>query len=312
MKVPKEQGEKARQLLICKDLLIKTFKIKNDSQFVYFPVKKPIPGYESVDCEFEQRAPHPPSLQSLGVSSFDLIGDIAVVDIPEELQARKGEIAGILLARNPIHTVVEKTTEVTGQFRVRKHAHILGEEKSQTVHTEYGLHFKLDINRVYFNPRLATERMRLAQKVNPGEVIIDMFCGVGPFSVMISKYAQAHTIYAIDINPDAIWYLRENIRLNACKNVIPIHGDAREQVPRIGKVDRILMNLPHSAFEFLPEALQAGDIIHYYCICESVEKEKERIGTLAENMGIRVTLQGYQTVKSYAPRMDMYRIDLHT
>ncbi|MBU7032072.1 MAG: class I SAM-dependent methyltransferase family protein [Theionarchaea archaeon] len=312
IKVPKEEGEKVRQLLITKNVLVKNYKIMKDSHFVYFPVTHIIPGYESVECEFEERPSHFPSLQSLGLSSFDLIGDIAVVEIPEEVQAQKREIAGILLARNPIHTVVEKTTEVTGQFRVRKHAHVLGEEKFQTIHTEYGLHYALDLNRVYFNPRLATERMRLTQKIKANEVIIDMFCGVGPFSVMISKYTHARTIYAIDINPDAIWYLRENIRMNRCENVIPICGDARKQVPQIGKADRILMNLPHSAFDFLPEALRAGKTLHYYCICESVEEEKERIHILAEKMSSKITIQGHQMVKSYAPHVDMYRIDVST
>jgi tRNA (guanine37-N1)-methyltransferase len=291
---------------------VKNVKIKSNAQFIYFPVKGPLPGYESVDCTFEQRAPHPPSLESVGLSSFDIIGDIAVVDIPDHLQERKEEIARILLARKPIHTVVEKTTEVSGQFRIRTHTHILGEKKFHTIHTEYGLSLRVHINQVYFNPRLATERMRIARKIRPGERIIDMFCGVGPFSIMISHYAQADTIYAIDINPRAIAYLKENITLNTCDNIVPICGNAGEEVPRIGKVDRIIMNLPHSALQYLPPALHAGHTIHYYCICESVEKEKENIVTAGAHAGIPVTIGKQRTVKSYAPHMNMYRLDLFT
>jgi len=312
IRVPKSQGEKVRQLLLRRDILVKNFKIAVDSTFIYFPVKEPLSGYDLVDCECEPRSPPPPSLQSMGMRSFDLIGDIAIVDIPLELQEKKQEIARILLARNPIHTVVEQTSEISGQFRIRKHAYIAGEEKFQTTHTEYGLSFLVDINRVYFNPRLATERMRVAQMVTEGEKIIDMFCGVGPFSIMVSHYSEAHIIYAIDINPCAIEYLKENIRMNICKNVVPICGDAREEVSRIGKVDRIIMNLPHSAFEFLPEALLWGHFIQYYCICESVEKEKEKIRALGKDIDIPVTIQGQKLVKSYAPHMNMYRIDLCT
>jgi tRNA (guanine37-N1)-methyltransferase len=312
LKVPTSHGEKVRQLLIQKNLLIKNMKIKTDSQYVYFPVKEPIPGYESVDCEFEQRIPHPPSLKSVGLSRFDIIGDIAVVEIPDHLQKKKEEIARILLARNPIHTVVEKTTEVSGQFRIRKHSHILGEKKFHTIHTEYGLSLHVNINEVYFNPRLATERMRITKKITAGERIIDMFCGVGPFSIMISRHTQADEIYAIDINPRAIEYLKENVTLNKCENIVPICGDAREEVPLIGKVDRIIMNLPHSAFEYLPPALQSGHIIHYYCICECVEKEKEKIIATGAHTGVPVTIQGERAVKSYAPHMDMYRLDLFT
>lgn len=311
LKVPKPEGEKLRQILIQKRVLLSDYKIKRDETFIYFPVKEGFPGYETVECSFEKRMTHPASVRKFGISSFDIIGDIAIVDIPEELQEEKEEIARALLTRKPIKTVVQKISKVQGEFRVRTFQHLLGEEKSETVHTEYGLKFKVDINDVYFNPRLSSERLRIAKKVNPGEVVTDMFCGVGPFSVMISKFSQAEKVYAIDINPAAIQLLKDNLKLNKIRNVIPILGDAQEEIPKIGRTDRIIMNLPQKAFEFLPQALQYGGIIHYYTITPDIQGEVEKIKTL-QHEGITLEIIQYRTVKSYSPDMELYRVDIKT
>lgn len=285
------------------------YKIKRDETFISFPVKESIPGYETTECTFEQRTPHPESVKKYGISSFDTIGDIAIVDIPEALQHQKKEIAETLLTRKPINTVVEKVSKVKGEFRTRKYQYILGEKKWVTYHKEYGLTFKVDINHVYFNPRLATERLRIAEKVTPGEKVTDMFCGVGPFSLMIAKFSSADKIFAIDINPAAIELLKENLKINNIKNVTPILGDAKEEISKIGHTDRIIMNLPQRAFEFLPHALQYGDIIHYYTITADIQGEIEKIRMLADG---NCEISHYRTVKSYSPDMELYRIDIVT
>ncbi|MGC1122402.1 MAG: class I SAM-dependent methyltransferase family protein [Candidatus Methanofastidiosia archaeon] len=312
LKVPKREGESVRKFLIEENTLVKGYKIKRDEKFLYFPVKREIPGYDIVEIDFEKSPPPPESLCKFGLKSFDIIGDIAVVDIPEELEDKKEDIACILLSRNPVHTVVGKTSRISGTLRTRTFEHLLGEEKTVTIHKEYGLLFKVDIKCVYFNPRLSIERWRIAQEVKPGEVVIDMFCGVGPFSIMIAKNAQPGTVYAIDINPLAIELLKENIILNKVDAVVPILGDARKEITHLGCADRIIMNLPQNAFEFLPEALSHGRIIHYYCITSDIEKEFERIHALNQNLGYNVHIMNLKTVKSYAPDMDMYCIDLST
>lgn len=309
LKVPKRDGEKVKKALIEQGLLVSGLKIARDKTYVYFPVKEGIPGYDTVDITFEKKEKHPESLQKFGLRSFDIIGDIALVDIPEELEEEKGKIVTALLARKPIHTVVQRSP-VNGEFRTRACQHLGGDQKSETIHTEYGLKFKVDINNVYFNPRLSTERLRVAQKVNPGEVIIDMFCGVGPFSLMIAQYSDAEKIYAIDINPKAVALLKENIKLNKITNVIPILGDAKEEIKRIGNSDRIIMNLPQKSFLFLPEALQHSGVIHYYRITADVQGEIDRIIALGNTMDILLTGVQYRTVKSYAPDMELYRIDI--
>lgn len=309
LKVPKREGEKVRQELIQQGLLLSRYKIKKDEFFIYFPVKEGIPGYDVVECSFEEKVKPPESLKKFGISSFDIIGDIAVVDIPEDVQDQRNEIAQALLNRKPIRTVVQKGSKVQGEYRTRTFEYLAGEQKSETVHTEYGLKFKVDISTVYFNPRLATERLRIAQKVEAHEIVTDMFCGVGPFSLMIAQYSEAEKIYSIDINPKAIQLLKENIKLNKIKNVIPILGDAKKEIAKIGSSDRIIMNLPQKTFEFLPEALQYGRIIHYYRITSDLQGEVERIKALATKMRPIEIIQ-YCTVKSYAPDMELYRIDI--
>lgn len=307
--MPRSEGEKVRKILIEKNMLLTNYKIKRNETFIYFPVKEGIPGYDITECTFEKRAPHPGSVKKYGISSFDTIGDIAIVDIPEELQHKKEEIAETLLTRKPINTVVEKVSKVKGEFRTRNYQYILGEKKCETYHKEHGLTFKVDINQVYFNPRLATERLRIAEKVTPGERVTDMFCGVGPFSLMIAKFSPAEKIFAIDINPKAIELLKENLKINNINNVTPILGDAKEEISRVGHTDRIIMNLPQKALEFLPHALQYGDIIHYYTITADMQGEIEKINGLTDG---NCEISHYRTVKSYSPDMELYRIDIVT
>ncbi|MBU6998299.1 MAG: class I SAM-dependent methyltransferase family protein [Theionarchaea archaeon] len=310
--MPKRQGESVHKYLVEKNALLKGYKIKRNDEFLYFPLNGEVPGYEIVDMDFEKSSSHPESLCKFGLKSYDTIGDIAIVDIPEELEDKKEDIAHILLNRRSIQTVVRKTSRISGTLRTRTYEHLSGEEKTVTIHKEYGLLFKVDIEKVYFNPRLSTERWRIAQDVKPGEVVIDMFCGVGPFSIMIAKNAQPEVVYAIDINPRAIELLRENIVLNKVNKVVPILGDARKKIALLGYADRIIMNLPQNAFEFLPEALSHGKIVHYYCITSDIEREYERIHALRQNLGHTIHIMSQTTVKSYAPDMDMYRIDLTT
>jgi tRNA (guanine37-N1)-methyltransferase len=312
LKVPKKEGERMRQILLEQGLLVSDYKIRQDETFLYFPVRKGLPGYDIVELSFDKRTMPPKSIKEYGVKSFDIIGDIAIVDIPQDIEYQKEEIAQILLYRKPIRTVVQKGSAVGGELRTRTFHNIGGEPKTETIHTEYGLRFRVDITKVYFNPRLATERWRIAQNVNPGEVITDMFCGVGPFSLMMSKFSRAEKIYAIDINPEAIKFLKENLKINKIENVIPILGDAREEIKKVGPSDRIIMNLPQKAFEFLPEALQYGRIIHYYRITADIQGEIERIRTLGCTMGMETAILAYESVKSYSPRMEMFRIDIST
>ncbi len=144
----------------------------------------------------------PPHLLALLPRSFDIVGDIAVIeDLAPELDPHKELVAKALMQIYPrIRTVLLKTGKVEGDFRVPSLAVITGEERFETIHTEHGAKLMVDLSKVYFSPRLATEHYRVASQVQDGEVVVDMFAGLGPFSILIARRTTAK-VYSIDINP---------------------------------------------------------------------------------------------------------------
>ncbi|HIE13916.1 TPA: class I SAM-dependent methyltransferase family protein, partial [Candidatus Bathyarchaeota archaeon] len=214
----------------------------------------------------------PPHLLASFPRSIEFIGQVAIIEFPPELEPYK-EILGssILKAHKNVKTVLAKAGAVKGAYRIRKFEIIAGSENTETVHKEFGCIFRLDPRRVYFSPRLSYEHFRVTSKVNEGENVIDMFAGVGPFSIMIAKKVKRVKVYAIDINPEAIRYLTMNIVLNGVEGkVISMLGDAREIISKRlrGIADRVIMNLPEKASVYLPVACNAlkdkGGIIHCY------------------------------------------------
>jgi tRNA (guanine37-N1)-methyltransferase len=205
-------------------------------------------------------------------NSYDIVGDIAVVRLSGRSKRYGESIARTIMAvHKNVKTVLAQTGAVCGEFRLRKLEYVAGEDKTRTVHRESGCRFSVDIEKCYFSPRLFHERMRVAGLVKDGETIVNMFAGAGCFSVVIAKYSNAKRVYSIDINPVALKYMLENIRVNkAYSKIIPILADAKNVIQeRLCCVaDRVLMPLPEKALEYLPSALRAlresGGWIHYY------------------------------------------------
>ncbi|WP_205100856.1 class I SAM-dependent methyltransferase [Candidatus Nitrosotenuis uzonensis] len=204
-------------------------------------------------------------------SAFDQVGDIIIVRIPDSLISKKKIIGETLLENvHPARSVFYQATPVAGDFRTRSLEILAGEDNTQTEYKEYGCRFKVDVEKAFFSPRLSTERNRIAQMVQDGEVVINMFGGVGMFSIVAAKKKKC-TVYNIDLNPEAVKLCDENIRLNKklAGTVISIHGDASQVIREHlqDKGDRTLMLLPERSDEFLSSAISAtksGGIIHYY------------------------------------------------
>ncbi|MBC7131236.1 50S ribosomal protein L11 methyltransferase, partial [Candidatus Bathyarchaeota archaeon] len=158
--------------------------------------------------------------------------------------------------------------------------------------------YYVDLAKAYFSPRLAYEHNRVAQLVKEGETVIDMFAGVGPFAIMIAKTHANVKVYAIDINPEAVALLERNIRLNRVDaKVYPFQGDAREIINKrlAGTADRVIMNLPEKAIEFVDAACKAlkpeGGIIHFYSFATAstpMEKVKAQFERKIEDCGRKV------------------------
>jgi tRNA (guanine37-N1)-methyltransferase len=253
--------------------------------------------------------------------AFDVVGDIAVVKIPEKLLQKKHAIGQALIeVQKNIRTVLNQTSPVKGEFRTRELEVIAGERKTEATYREAGCVLKVDLAKAYFSPRLGTERLRIAKLVKPGEVVTNLFAGVGSYSVVIAKHSKAAMIYSIDINPHAFEHMQTNIRINKVGDrVVPILGDARDVVEDklSGKADRILMPLPELSHEFLGVAMAAlkpsGGIVHFYDFGEEPDifgPPLDFARSSAAERGLEVKLLESRKIRSYATRCYHVALDL--
>ncbi len=213
------------------------------------------------------------------ITSFNIIGDIAVIEIPKILEKKEKIIANALMqSNNAIKVVCKKSGITSGKFRVYPVKVLLGENRTVSIYKESGCKFKVDIAKVFFSPRLATERMRIAKQIKGGEIVGVFFAGVGPFPIVFALNSKMKKAFAIELNSDAFKLLEENIKLNSVQEKVEaIMGDVKRIVPKKlkEKCDRVVMPLPKNADLFLNEAIVAlkpkGGIIHFDLF---VEKDK--------------------------------------
>ena len=213
------------------------------------------------------------------ISAFDQIGDIIIVRIPDSLISKKQIIGKTLLEQvSTANSVFYQSSPVEGDFRTRQLEVIAGEDKTETEYRENGCRFIVDVEKAFFSPRLSTERERIAGLVKDGEVVVNMFGGVGMFSLLAAKDTVC-TVYNIDINPVAAQLCKENAQINKLKGeVISLNGDATKVIEEqlTEKADRILMLLPERSDEFLDSALNClkkEGIIHYYSHIHADKKQ---------------------------------------
>jgi tRNA (guanine37-N1)-methyltransferase len=198
--------------------------------------------------------------------SYELIGDTAVINELVDMTEEEA-VEGIRKYHSHVKTVLLKEESLGGEFRVGNYRKLYGEE-TETLHREFGCRFKVDPTRVYFSERFSTERNRVVSQIEDDEDVMVMFAGVGPFAVMAAKNRSPRKVVAVEKNPDAMAYLRENIELNNVEEKVrAIEGDVREAIGELEEFDRIVMPLPGSADEFLNSAFEhakSGAVIHYY------------------------------------------------
>ena len=235
----------------------------------------------------------PGELMDLVPRSFDVVGDVAIIELPEPLWPYRSLVGSAIMAvHKKVRLVLAKGGPVSGEFRLRELVPIAGSGPTETVHREHGCIFRLDVAKVYFSPRLSFEHARVASQVREDEVILDMFAGVGPFSILAAKRAGSVLAYAVDVNPWAFHYLAQNVALNKVRGcVVPVLSDAREAVRSglEGLANRVIMNLPEKAHEFLDAACEAlrpeGGVIHFYTFAGAPEPEQEALRVLEEGVG---------------------------
>ena len=209
-----------------------------------------------------------PALPEGVPGGFDVIGDIAVVAIPEEFREHYVDIAAsIMKGRKNIRTVLNRTKPAEGDFRIPGYELICGDPGTVTVHKESGFAYMLDLGDTFFNPRLCTERMRVCGMADKGERVLVPFAGTGPFAIPAG--AGGARVYAVEANPSACRWLRKNIILNrAGDNVEAILGDARRLPDMFNtEFDRVIAPAPYGFDDYfftIAELVKKGGFIHFY------------------------------------------------
>ncbi|VVC05142.1 tRNA (guanine(37)-N1)-methyltransferase Trm5b [uncultured archaeon] len=250
--------------------------------------------------------------------AFDQIGNIIILRIPDSLLSKKKLIGQVLLEKvKTAKSVFYQSSPVEGDYRIRRLELLAGEDKTETEYKEHGCRFKVDVEKTFFSPRLATERLRIADLIQDGEIIINMFGGIGMFSIVAAKKKKCH-VYNIDINPYAAKLCSENILLNKMKgSVDSLEGDATEIIEKklYNTGDRILMLLPERSDEFLDSAIKASKekgILHYYCHIHSDKKSnvsEEATKHFLSVVKVESEILGSRIVRPVGPRFYQAVVD---
>ncbi len=268
-------------------------------------------------------------------NSYDIIGKIAIIEFDQfsnildqgTIEIKKQIAKALIIVNRNIETVYEKVGQVSGEYRLRELKLLEGKQNSETTHKENGSKFKVDVTKTFFTPRLSFERNRLASlNFEKNEVLVDLFAGVGPFSIEIAKKKNLR-IYSFDSNIYAYNYMKENIALNhVADKVIPNYLDVRELLDpknEIGNIlqnsiNRVIMNLPERSLDYIDVVCflikKEGGIIHNYQFSEKpspVEKaiNNLRISLKKANWEIDKLLFS-KIVKSFSPKLDLIVLDV--
>jgi len=258
-------------------------------------------------------------------SSFDIVGDIAIMKTAGASQQETQEVAKeILSIHKNIKTVLTQTSAIKKGYRTRDLKLIAGENKTITTYNESGCTFKVDVEKCYFSPRLSHERARIAKLVQRGETVVNMFAGVGCFSIIIAKSVPQTKVYSVDINPAAFQCMVENVLYNRVfSSVHPLLGDAKHIVETQlrGVADRILMPLPELALQYLTSALLAlkssGGWIHFHDFQHATaeedpaEKTKQKVAEKLRGLNVGYTIANARVVRSTGPNWWHIVLDIH-
>lgn len=347
IKIPKQQGEIAIAIASKLELIDKTLTIQKEEGNLCVPllrqpqenekatIKRQLPKATLITSIFnEKKQPPetllqalenklPPELLAVVPQALDIIGDIVILEVPTELKPYQALIGqAILQTHKNIKTVLAKASAISGIYRTREYEILAGENKTQTIHKEFGCQYHVDVAKAYFSPRLSHEHERVASLVQPGGIVVDLFAGVGPFSVLIAKKHPNVKVYAVDLNPEAVELLKVNVRVNRVESrVFPIQADAREiaEGKLNGVADRVIMNLPETAIEFVDAACQIikpqGGVIHFYGFIrkpDTIEEMKHRFSNKVVNSKREVTEFLYvKSIRETAPYESQVVLDAH-
>ncbi|MBI5252950.1 MAG: class I SAM-dependent methyltransferase family protein [Euryarchaeota archaeon] len=325
-RVEKKHAELLRKRLLKAGVLDRDRKIVERERFVEIPLvksldetMKKIKGFEIVEqCSAECYKPKlsfekikqalRPEVGEREISylkgGWEIVGEVLIIELPGELENKRQIIGKKFLELFPRIKTVLNRIEITHEFR-KPLVEIIAGSKTETVHKENYCLFKLDASKIMFSAGNMGERKRIANISNPSEVVVDMFAGIGYFSIPVAKHSKPKKVFSIEKNPVAFEYLKESIKLNKLRNVEPIFGDCREVAPK-NVADRVIMGYFFEQEKFLPAAVNAlkkKGVIHYHDLAmkKEIPSRVEDVRAALRELGCEVELIEKRIVKSYAP-----------
>lgn len=259
----------------------------------------------------------PSELLSKIPDKWEKIGDVVIIRLPKELIKFEENIGKIYADVLKCKTTLRDVSGISGIYREPNVKIIYGNKKTETVHIENGVRYKLDPQKIMFSSGNMDERIRMARVTNSKETIVDLFAGIGYFTLPMAVYSKPKKIFACEINPIAYEYLCKNIVLNNATSIVePVLGDNRKTAPK-NVADRVVMGYIDDTHKFLPVAIEClknkTGIIHYHEVCpeelfpdrpfKNIKKESKKYKRETE-------LLAYKYIKSYAPGVGHYVLDM--
>ncbi len=318
LKVTNDRAEEAKDFLKNNGYLNGNYLPIKEENFVLWPLMgESVPFHgKIVKCEGikyvkqsrDYRSNLNDEIKNLAPRSFDIFGGIAVLRLVDDLRNYESEIAGALLLSHSNIKTVCIDSGVKGEFRLRNLRIIGGDNNFISVHKENGMEFKADISKVYFSPRLATERERLSLLVQDGEFVLDAFAGVAPFSVSLAK--KGCKLLSLDSNPEAEKWALENFINNGISTDQYSFYNSKFEEFDFGseKFDRIIMNNPMNCLPFLDKALDLTaekGIIHFYNI-----SPKDGSFSIRDHINSNYECISKREVHAYSPSSSLFAFDI--
>ena len=259
----------------------------------------------------------PPSCLQLLPGKWEKIGTVLVLKLPEALLPYKEAVGEVYGEQLGCMTTLRDLGGIAGEYRRPEVEFLWGSHETETMHRENGVSFLLDPQKVMFSSGNMAERKRMGQISNHRETVVDLFAGIGYFTIPMAVHSKPQRIYACEVNPAALEYLRKNIVVNNVTDIVkPLSGDNRLVAPK-GCADRVLVGYLQESDRFLPVAFESlrdqQGILHYHALLSattSPERALLRVQRVAESYGRRATLLMMKTIKSYAPGIDHVVFDL--
>jgi len=218
----------------------------------------------------------------------------------------------------PIHCVLSDEEGIQGELRIPTTRVLLTRENIEnptiTIHVEGGVKYKFDVSSCMFSSGNVNERMHFGSIKALDEIVVDMFAGIGYFSIPLALHAGVRHVYSLEKNPNSVQFLNENIILNGIQDRVTVFcGDNREVGNEIlGTANRVLMGYIPTPKQFIARAIQfinpeRNAIIHYHYNCKKNEIQQIPNLHFEEELS-KIGLWSFKVadtriIKSYSPQI---------